>query len=462
MQRPPKLVVLSLDGVPHGLANRLMDAGHMPALAGLCERHGRPRMMRSVFPTVSCVAWASYATGRNPGKHGVFGFVDRRRGSYDLTFPNAASMRGPNVWEILSDHGKRVFGMNVPTTYPPRAVNGILIGGFLAPSLEKVAYPPAEAAYLRSIDYRIDSDSVIARESKKDMLADLAVTLANRNQAMLHYLSADCWDFFHTHVMGTDRINHFLLAEALRGESDLADGFYDYYRKVDGAVASLLDVIGDDTPLMILSDHGFCPIKYEVQLSRYLVEKGWTTPAGTIQSPLSIDPAKSRAFCLIPGRVYVNLRGREGAGCVAPEEYDAVRAQLTRDLLDMLDPNGEPVIRCVVKRENLYWPAGQHQPDDANINAAGTPPYDLAADLIAIPHDGYDLKMGLSAPQTFLTTQLEGMHTAHDAMILTRGIELPEDELEIRQLAGPILDALDVPAGEELDLAQVPAPQGVA
>ena len=46
-----------------------------------------------------------------------------------------------HLWEVLSRAGKRVFGMNVPATYPPRAVNGILIGGFLSPSLEKCAFP---------------------------------------------------------------------------------------------------------------------------------------------------------------------------------------------------------------------------------------------------------------------------------------------------------------------------------
>ena len=461
MARPPKLVVLSIDGVPHGLLNELMAAGHMPAMARLCEQHGQPRMMRSVLPTVSCVAWACYATGRNPGKHGIFGFIDRRPGSYELRFPNAATMRGPNLWEILSQAGRKVFGMNVPGTYPPRAVNGILIGGFLSPSLAKAAYPPSLVGYLQSIDYRIDSDAALARQSKEKMLDDLEVTLARRAQAAFHFLAQEDWDFFHVHIMGTDRINHFLLERYRSGDAKFAPAFAAYYRKVDGVIEQLVEAIGAETPLMILSDHGFCTIRYEVQLSRYLIEKGWTTPAAEVKTPLSFDPARTRAFCLIPGRIYINVTGREAAGCVPPEEYDAARRAVADDLLALRDPQGRAVIKAVLRREELYWPPGRSGPDGRDASPAGLPPYAMGPDLVAVPHDGYDLKMGLTAPEVFLRTALEGMHTYHDALCLARGLELPDGDLEIRQLAGAILSALDVPAPEELDLQPTPPPPGV-
>ena len=437
-----------------------MADGDMPAFARLCDQNGQPRMMRSVFPTVSCVAWACYATGRNPGKHGIFGFIDRKAGTNDLIFPNAATMRGANLWELLSREGKSVFGMNVPSTYPPRAVNGTLIGGFLAPSLEKVAYPPETAGYLKSIDYRIDFDAQLARESKEKMLDDLDVTLARRAEAMLHFLDEQRWDFFHTHIMGTDRINHFLLRQFEQEDSRFAPAFREYYRKVDRVIGQLLGAIGPDTPLMILSDHGFCPIRYEVQLARYLIDKGWTTPAEKLTSPLSFDPEQTRAFTLIPGRIYVNVRGREAGGCVSAEDYEQVRHAVTEDLLALRDPDNRPVIRTVVKREALYWPPGKSRPDPADTSPSGLPPYSMGPDLVAIPHDGYDLKMGLNSAEVFVNTQLEGMHTAQDAMCFARGLELPEDYFEIRQLGGVIMETLGVSLPEELDVESVTAPEG--
>ena len=128
----PELVVLSIDGVPISLIRRLMDQGDMPNLASLAAR-GSLRQMRSVLPTVSCVAWASYMTGCNPGKHGLYGFVDRRANGYLPMFPNGSVLAASTIFEVLSGAGRKVFGMNVPGSYPPRPVKGIMIGGFLTP-----------------------------------------------------------------------------------------------------------------------------------------------------------------------------------------------------------------------------------------------------------------------------------------------------------------------------------------
>ncbi len=434
----------------------------MPHFAKLCEQAGRPRMMRSVLPTVSNVAWTCYATGRNPGKHGIYGFIDRDLSSYDLTLPNAADMSGKHIWEILSDAGKTVFGMNVPSSYPPRMVNGVLIGGFLSASLAKATFPPIEAGYLKSIDYRIDSDAALARQSKEKMLGDLDVTLAKRAEAMFHYLGRDRWDFFHTHIMGTDRLNHFLMASYRAGDAKFAPGFLAYYRKVDDLLGKLLEAIGPESPLLILSDHGFCPIEYEVQLSKYMVDRGWTTPAAQVVSPLSFDPAATKAYTLIPGRVYVNLQGREAGGCVPADQYEQVRRDVTKDLLDLRDPQGKSVIRSVLKREEVYWPTGQTCPNAETADPIGPPALVAAPDLVAIPHDGYDLKLGLTAPDVFMKTELEGMHTYHDALLLARNVEIPEGDFEIRRLAGPILKTLGVEVTEEMDmdLEATPAPAG--
>ena len=182
----PKFMILSIDGVPFDLFRRLIDQGEMPNLASLVSQTGLKKM-RSVQPTVSCVAWSSYMTGVNPGKHGIYGFIDRHPGTFDLMFPNSATRTADDLWTILSREGKRVFGMNVPTTYPPQATNGIMIGGFLTPVLEKVAYPAGVSEYLKSIDYQTDSDAALARRDKRAMLSNLDKTLDKRMVAM-HFL----------------------------------------------------------------------------------------------------------------------------------------------------------------------------------------------------------------------------------------------------------------------------------
>ena len=448
-----KLLVLSIDGVPYGLMERMFKEGVMANLGQLAEEAGL-RQMRSVQPTVSCVAWSSYMTGCNPGKHGIYGFIDRRERAWELSFPNSRMMAVDNIWQVLSKADKRVFGMNVPTTYPPRPVNGILIGGFLTPTVDKAAYPASVNEYLRSIDYQIDSDAGLARKDKRAMLGNLDLTLEKRMEAMFHFLESEEWDFFHTHIMGSDRINHFLLAKAEAGDAEFGPAFFDYYRKIDGYIGKLLEKIGPETPLMIFSDHGFCPIKQEVQLSRYLIERGWTALADQVQHPLSINPEKSKAYCLIPGRIFVNLKGREPGGMVPMEEYQQVREALKRDLLELVEPEtGDKVIEKVLMREEVYWPSGcqgicEVTPEQV-AQAEGT--YGKAADLIAVPYDGYDLKLGLAGKVLFQKTELEGMHTYDDASMIARGVDLPEGDLEILMLARPILKRLGVEPAADMD-----------
>ena len=448
-----KFMVLSIDGVPHGLMQRMMTEGVMSNLAKLYEKHGM-QQMRSVQPTVSCVAWSSYMTGCNPGKHGIYGFIDRREGAWDLAFPNGRMMATDNIWQVLSKADKRVFGMNVPATYPPKPVNGILVGGFLTPTVDKAAYPASVNEYLNSIDYQIDSDAGLARKDKRAMLGNLDYCLNKRMEAMFHFLDAENWDFFHTHIMGSDRINHFLLQKAEEGDPEFAPAFFNFYRNVDFYIGKLMDKLGDDVPLMIFSDHGFCQIKQEVQLSRYLIEKGWTHLASQIQHPLSIDPAGSKAYCLIPGRIFVNLKGREPGGIVSLEEYQQTREALKKDLLEMVEPKtGDRVIDKVLMREELYWPTGNQGTcavtPEQTARAGGT--YGTAADLIAVPNDGYDLKLGLAGDVLFQKTELEGMHTYHDAFMIARGVELPKDNLEILMLARPILKRMGVEPPADMD-----------
>jgi predicted AlkP superfamily phosphohydrolase/phosphomutase len=169
---------------------------------------------------------------------------------------------------------------------------------------------------------------------------------------------------------------------------------------------------------------------------------------------LSIDPAESQAYCLIPGRIFVNLVGREPGGIVPLDKYGQVRQALAADLMKLEDPqSGQPVIRKVVMREDVYWPAGGSGAGllspEVVAQADGT--FGRAADLIAIPHDGYDLKLGLAGSDIFKRTELEGMHTYDDAFMVARRIDLPKDDLEIMMLARPILQSLEVEPPSDMD-----------
>ncbi len=120
--------MIGLDGTPASYLRRRISEGALPNLAALA-RDGSLLSARAPLPPISSVSWASASTGTNPGRHGVFGFVERKPGSWEITFTNVHTIREPTVWDLAARAGKRSIVVNVPGTYPaqPQANGGVLI-----------------------------------------------------------------------------------------------------------------------------------------------------------------------------------------------------------------------------------------------------------------------------------------------------------------------------------------------
>jgi predicted AlkP superfamily phosphohydrolase/phosphomutase len=407
-----RVFVLGIDGLPFSFMTELTGQNLLPNFKVLLSK-GSLRRMNSVLPCVSSVAWASYMTGVNPAKHNIFGFIDRVPQTMEMFVPTSTHMTAEALWERLSRDGKRVVVINVPGTYPPRRVNGVLISGFLCADINKVAYPSEVSQDLKEIGYRIDIDSWKARESKDDFLAEVNEALDKRFEAALSLMSRVDWDFFQLHVMETDRINHFLWKQWQTMDSVYGPLFLEFYKKLDSYVGVLLDRIGDGTELIVLSDHGFCELKRHVYLNRWLEEEGFLRMTKESDSVRDIHP-ESKAYSLFPGRIYVNLKGREAGGRVEEgRDYEMTRENLIEALLGVRDPeSGELLIERVLKREEVY--------DGPHLSSA--------PDLVAIANRGYDLKGNLDKPTLTATSEVMGMHTYDDALFYVRDREIRRDD----------------------------------
>ncbi len=136
--------------------------------------------------------------------------------------------------------------------------------------------------------------------------------------------------------------------------------------------------------------------------------------------------------------MFVNLQGREPQGTVPPAQYEAAREKLTEALLRFVDPDNQaPIIRQVIKREEIY--------DGQNTSQA--------ADLIAVPHDGYDLKGDLRKTIPGEKTALVGMHTFEDSLLFIRDREIQRghNELWVGDLAPTILKMMKLPIPQDMD-----------
>jgi predicted AlkP superfamily phosphohydrolase/phosphomutase len=438
--KPQRVVFVGLDGTPYTFLQRLIDEGRAPNAARLAQQ-GSLLRMDSMWPWVSSVAWSTMMTGVNPAKHNIFGFIDRDPATYQQFIPTSRHMKARTLWEFLSDAGKRVVVMNVPVTYPPRQVNGILVGGFLSPSLDKAVYPASYIPTLKSLGYIVDADPWKARESKDLALQEVNAALDARIRTLFYLFDNEEWDYLHVHVMETDRLHHFLWQQMEEGDPVYAPAFYDFYGRIDDMLGRLAAKLDDNTTLMWMADHGFCTIKKEVYVNRWLMDHGWlklqNVPPDRTKGLNEIDPT-SVAYSLDPGRVVIRLRGREKDGCVAAgTEYESIRDEIAAAALELRDPDSdEPIFQAAFKREVLYH----------------GPYFDQAADLILAPYDGYDPKGILyKETLTYKGDELVGMHTYDDAMLYVGGREISQTRFSVLSVMPTILDLMSVPQPPGLD-----------
>ena len=421
--------VVGLDGVPISLLRKLAASSVTPRIAEILKQ-GCLRQMRASLPPVSSVSWSSFMTGANPGEHGIFGFTDVDASSYRLRFPGFGDLAVPTLWDRLGEAGKRCCIINQPATYPARPVRGALVSGFVAPDLAKSVYPPQLLSALRRMGYRVDVDSQKARDNPDGLFDDLDATLATRRQAVLHLWEREPWDYFESVVTGTDRLHHFLWNAVDREDDPRHERAMRYYRAVDSLVGEMWDRFraeassdGESEGFLILSDHGFTAVRWEVRLNAWLRESGYLsyrTDEPTSVAEISPD---SRAFALDPGRIYLNLKGRFSNGCVDPDQADALRAELAHQLRS-LSFQGETVAAHIFTRDQAYR---------GSRSAFGP-------DLVVVGRDGFDLKGTTKGREVFASTHFQGMHTWDDALVWSM-LPVP-DGPEISDLAQVIFDYL--------------------
>lgn len=404
--RGKRKVIIGLDGVPHRLIKELSESGVMENVGSLI-REGTFRSMNSSIPEVSSVAWSSIITGTNPAQHGIFGFTDLRPGTYRLYFPNFKDLKATPFWR-REDSGRSVI-INVPSTYPALSLNGVLIAGFVALDLQKAVYPGSLVPFLENMGYRVDVDSQKAHLSIDLFLKDLKRTFNARVAAYRYFWDNEEWDTFVLVFTGTDRISHFLW-DAYEDKSHKRHlAFLDYFREIDEVIGEIVSKMEEKDILVMLSDHGFELLEKDVQVNRFLKERGFLRFSSDNPKNIGdIDPS-TKAFALDPGRIYINLEDRYPRGSVKPEDKEVVIQELT-EAFNSLEFEGRRVIKHVYRKEEIYE----------------GPFMDRAPDLVLLGNKGFNLRAGIRAKRLFNKGVFTGKHSQGDAFLLTKN---PSDNI---------------------------------
>ncbi len=436
-QHKKRLFVLSMDGVSLDFAVNAAQSGLMPSLGDILDQ-GVSAGLASSLPTVSTVAWASYMTGVNPGKHGVFGLVERHPDPFSVLIPSSADIKAPTLWEILGRGGLPVGVMNVPLTFPPKEVNGFMVSGFLSPDLSQATYPVELAPRLMEMDYRIEADVGLAAEEPEFFLAELGDTLARRFKAAFQLMREDNWEFFQLHLTGPDHINRLYWDAWTEGGDTGRARLAEFHRRLDGYLGELMDNLPPGCPLLVVSGYGMTRGQGLVYLNHWLEADGYLL-FGKGKKELKNLHGDSRAYSLIPGRVYLNLEGREQKGSVAPgRPYEDLREELIHRIGGLTHPeSGQPLVTAVHRREEIY----------------SGPQLSRAPDLLVEPAPGYEFKANLGVEGLVAPPERSGVPSRQDALFLLSGVrdDLRPGPHRLEDLAPTVLTllGLNTPPGME-------------
>ncbi len=497
-----KVLVIGLDGVPLSLIEGWAKEGLLPTFQRVMEE-GAVGLLKSTIPPTSGPSWSSFMTGKNPGKTGIYDFLYRREGTYNFPPVNANRRDGKSLWRLLSEEGRRVGVLNVPMSYPVEEVNGFLIAGWMTPyNARDFIYPPELHQELEEVvgNYRIYPTETFAEERKESFFEACDRLLDLRTKTALYLMDKEPWDFFMTVFFDTDRVLHQLWHYLdpdhpwRRGDKrDESGPVKRYFQRVDRAVGEILSRLDDNTLILIISDHGMGPARNFIVLNNWLLDIGllklkrdplrWLKEglfrAGftlrnvhkvadrlglakhaeykglysmdylmklVFLSFLDVDWSRSKAYSFGRhlGSIYINLKGREPEGIVAPgQEYEEVREEIIEQARKFKDPRtGEPLLGQILRKEDIYQ--GPH--------------LDRAPDLILRPRDERNIFFGLADFGSNITVdtvyRYSGMHRDYGMLIMKGGPARKGVRVEgaqITDLAPTILYTMGAPIPRDMD-----------
>ena len=410
-----RVVVIGFDGAPYGLINRLLEQGKMPNLKALGSS-GVQGPLKSVLPPQSLPAWPSFVSGMNPGRHGVYSFFKPESDGYDIRPFSSEDIRGLAIWDYLTSLRIRCFLVNVPLTYPPYPIDGVMISGIPAPLLteEVRCFPEPFARELHAVapNYRVEITGVEYDEDK--ILSTLYKILDERTKVVLHLLKDKTWQFFMAVFTCSDRVEHVFWrhldpdhpAGTELGRRKYGQAIDEFFQELDCSLGKILEMVGDDSTTIVVSDHGHGPQIAEVGVNQLLAEVGALKYARSyrmgltksnlygnlskrgliklarkfvpekVRSAIStgIDYQHSAAYCYSFGAINVNLKGREPQGIIANKDYPRVVEELVKSILGYVSPfDGKPIAEKIYRREEIYWGEA----------------LDSAPDILVLFRDGY-------------------------------------------------------------------------
>ena len=391
-----KVFVIGLDGATFNVIEPLVKAGKLPNISRMMKQ-GTYALLKSTIPPLTPVAWPSLFTGKLSGKHGIFDFslptkkFDEKKRQLEKKRANSSFIKSKALWELLSEQGKKCIVVDVPMTYPPNKINGIMISRVMATNKTRVTYP--KGLYFNLIRKRL----LFSRDKGPDPLKEhqkldekekmrrtrrinfgrLLKDIDRKVELISHLNSNYAWDFFMAVFMESDQVGHGFWKERKKVEL--------VYKRLDKAIGRIFSFLPQDSLKVIVSDHGFKDIKGQFFLNEWFSRRGYASrsfepdkksvklleklhrfkedfhkkpaqPKAKFRFEQTVDTAKSLAY-LYSGTSYgirINLKGRDPKGLVKEQDYPGLRDKLIKELKGIKAPgNSRALFEEVLKKEEV-------------------------------------------------------------------------------------------------------------
>ncbi|MEB3357451.1 MAG: alkaline phosphatase family protein [Synechococcales bacterium] len=368
MSESPRLVIIGLDCMEPSLVFERWRQD-LPNLSRLMAAGSYGRLESSI-PAITVPAWSCMMSGRDPGELGIYGFRNRRDRQYhNMAISDGRAVQVPRLWDVLGEAGWRVAVLSVPGTSPPYEVNGSLVSCFLTPNPEvPYTHPPELAQQIHQWlpDFMLDVPQFRSHD-KDRILKNIYDLCDQRFHLATKLLEQEQPDFLMLVDMGVDRIHHSFWKPMDPSHpqhepgSPHASAIHDYYCHVDRHIGTLLSRCGEETAVLVVSDHGARPLMGGICINEWLMAHGYLTIKDRPETPTPLDKVEvdwSQTQVWGAGgyyaRIFLNVKGREPQGIVPLAEYETVRSRLISQLEALTDPEGHPLNVKAFKPQEIY------------------------------------------------------------------------------------------------------------
>lgn len=481
------LLIVGFDGASFDGLVPLCERGVMPALSRLLAT-GASGPLESVLPPITPAAWASFMTGKSPGRHGIFDFRVYDPRTYRDAFVSRLHLRDDTIWDALARAERRVAVVNLPMMYPPPGGDVTVVSGFDTPSVASAfTNPPGlrnrilaafpDYAFVAEPD---PTDPDLRDESRfETFVAAVERSLEQRTRLAEMLVADGPLDVLAVHYQDVDVLQHKAWREIVRPDVAPARAarVRDVFARLDGCLTRLTTAMGAGARVLVVSDHGFGDHRGRVYPNVLLARWGYLSWPGRWRARLersvrkrlaSVGLGRRRArldwfqrsrsegfdralpvrwshttayvaLAEIHGLLYVNQRGREPEGIVEPgAETARIVAELAERFGSVRDPHdGAPVFERVVRGADAY-------PDD---------PHRVRPDLVLVPRGGFSVYRDLNLRRWIEHYDVPGgTHRSTGVLVAAGpGIRPGRIAANLVDAAPTILASQGVPVPDDLD-----------